>query len=83
MLDVMALNVKVSITVPAMPPASSRSTNVASLTFPLSGATMDATLPVKPDVNCISTLTLVPAITDDASHDPPEVNVGVMVPLVE
>jgi len=83
MLPVIPLKVNVSMMVPAEPDRSVRNTKVASLTFPLNGATIDATVPVMPDTNCISTLTTLPAITDDAAQLLPAVKVGVAVPLVE
>jgi len=83
MVPVIPLNVKVSIMVPAAPDTSVRNKKVASLTFPFSGATMDATFPVIPETNCISTLTSLPAMTDDAVQLLPAVKVGVVVPLVE
>jgi hypothetical protein len=82
-VELTPVKVNVSIIVPAMPDRSVRRTNVTSLTFPLSGATIDASVPFRLEVNCIATLTMDPAITDDASQDNPDVNVGVVVPFVE
>ena len=83
MLDVTPVKVNVSMMVPAMPETSVRRTNVTPLTLPLSGATIDATVPLSPEINCMATLVSVPAITDEASQERPDVNVGVGLPLVE
>jgi len=83
MVELTPVKVNVSMIVPAIPEASVRRTNVTSLTFPLSGATIEARVPVSPEVNCMATLVIDPAITEDASQDNPDVNVGAVVPLVE
>jgi hypothetical protein len=71
------------MTGPANPIASERSRNVTSLTVALKGATIEFNTPVRPDENCISTLTTAPPVVVDAIQKLPGVDVGVVVLFVE
>src|SRR6267378_2378367 len=68
---------------PAIPAATVRSVNVTSAKDALSGTTMESTVPVMLEVNCISTLTTGPPIEEDAIQKRPGVYAGDAVPSVE